>query len=125
MDDVIRAFCDTFDRSETALRAAETDQSRRDWYAARDQLAARTSRHEARLCDARGYTDVSFFQCVGVDRAVRMLRLWHEITSTVRLEMVKPAKRQAGSELLWLGLRALVTLGAWSIPPSKRVRISA
>ena len=122
MNEIIRAFCAKFDAAEAVLRAAETDQSRLDWYAARDRLAARTGRHEARLYDARGYTDDSFFQCVGIDRAIRMLGLWHHVTSSIQLAMAKPAKRQAGSALLWLGLRALVTLGAWSIPPGKRMR---
>ena len=95
------------------------------WLARRRQVTLRTGRNEERLYSCFIYTDDPVFQCVGFARFIRLLTCWHEVTTMVGLRMAIAEKRQAGSSVLWTGLRLHSTFGVASIPPPKRTRAIA
>ena len=101
---------------------ADADPSCAEWLRRRRALSLSTGRNEARLYSCFIYTDDPVFQCVGFARFVRLLCCWREVTTMIGLRMAIAAKRQAGSSVLWTGLRLHATFGAASIPPSKRAR---
>ena len=101
---------------------AANDPSRAAWLRRRQALAARTGRNEARLYALHIYTDDPEFMCVGYDRFIRLLSCWRDVTSMIGLRMAIAEKRQAGSSILWQGLRLHGTYGAAVIPPAKRKR---
>ena len=113
------------DAAEAAAFDAETDPSRRAWIARRRALSSRTGRNECRLCSVCAYTDDFKFQVVGIERAMRIMCIWHELTTEFNLRMAIPAKREAGSSTLWLGLRGYATLGYEVIPRAKQSRAVA
>ena len=91
----------------------------------RREVTLRTGRSEERLYSCFIYTDGPVFQCVGFARFIRLLTCWHEVTTMVGLRMAIAEKRQAGSSVLWTGLRLHGTCGVASIPPPKRTRAIA
>ena len=95
------------------------------WLARRREITLRTGHNEERLYSCFIYTDDPVFQCVGFSRFIRLLTCWREVTTMVGLRMAIAAKRQAGSSVLWTGLRLHGTFGVASIPPSKRTRAIA
>ena len=68
------------------------------------------------------YTDDPHGMCVGIHRLIRMLRCWRSLTLAINARMAIAAKRQAGTSVLWLGLRLLATLGIVTVPAAKRTR---
>ena len=95
------------------------------WFARHREVARRTRLNEEHLSSCFIYTDDPIFQCVGVARSIRLLTCWREVTTMVGLRMAITEKRQAGSSVLWMGLRLHGTFGAASIPPPKRTRTIA
>ena len=95
------------------------------WLARRREFARRTGRNEERLYSCFIYTDGPIFQCVGFARFIRLLTCWREVTTMVGLRMAIAEKRQAGSSVLWTGLRLHGAFSAASIPPPKRARAIA
>ena len=110
------------DAAEDAIFDAETDPSRRAWIARRRALSARTGRNECRLYSLAAYTDDFKFQVVGIERAMRIMAVWYQLTRELNLRMAIPAKREAGTSALWLGLRGYATLGYEVIPRAKQSR---
>jgi len=110
-----------FDREEDELFTAETDPVRREFVAARRGLG----HGQHRLYEISIYTDDPFFACVGVERLIRAMRLWHRIITSVGLELAAPAKRQCGAELRWLGFEFLLTAGVQFVSTGKRLRTIA
>ena len=110
------------DAAEDVIFDAETDPSRRAYIARRRALSARTGRNECRLYSLAAYTDDFKFQVVGIERAMRIMAIWHQLTRELNLRMAIPAKREAGTSTLWLGLRGYATLGYEVIPRGKQSR---
>ena len=115
---------DEVDAPFTAAEAAASP-SCAAWLAHRRAVTLRTGRNEERLYSCFIYTDDPVFQCVGFARFIRLLTCWHEVTTMVGLRMAIAEKRQAGSSVLWTGLRLHGTFGVASIPPPKRTRAIA
>ena len=111
-------FRAAFDQEEEAILQSETDEKRREYLQQRRRLGPK----QCRLYEISIYTDDPFFACVGIDRLVRALRLWHRIMDDIKLELAVVAKRQCGAELSWLGVQFLLTAGAHFITPNKRMR---
>ena len=59
---------------------------------------------------------------VGVDRSLRLLRCWGELTREFGLIMAGAAKRQAGAAQIWIGIAWNPTLGYAYIPTEKLLR---
>eukprot|EP00965_Chrysotila_dentata_P044269 1471791-Pleurochrysis_carterae.AAC.1 len=70
------------------------------------------------------YTDDPVLAVVGVDRALRALRIWRTLTNGLRLEMTIPEKRTLGVWARWLGALLFATLRIVVIPKSKLLRAS-
>lgn len=104
---------------------ARQDPSRAAWLQRRLELSKTTGRNEARLYACHIYTDDPEFMCVGFDRFIRLLTCWREVTGMIGLRMAIAAKRQAGTSILWQGIRLHGALGAAVIPPPKRQRAIA
>ncbi len=111
-------FRAAFDAEEEAILLSETNEIRREYLRQRRDLGPK----QCRLYEISIYTDDPFFACVGINRLVRALKLWHRITDDIRLELAVVAKRQCGAELSWLGVQFLLTAGAHFIAPNKRLR---
>ena len=110
------------DAAEDAIFDAETDPSRRAWFARRRALSARTGRNKCRLYSLAAYTDDFKFQVVGIERAMRIMAVWYQLTRELNLRMAILAKREAGTSALWLGLRGYAALGYEVIPRAKQSR---
>lgn len=80
---------------------------------------------QERLYGSLMYTDDPIFVVVGVERAMRALRAWREVTSDLRLIMAMPEKRSLGSWVLWLGVLVFAPLGIVVIPRAKLLRARA
>ena len=111
-----------FDAEEDLLFAAERDPARLDYISARRTLSLKTGRNECRLYAARMYTDDIHLTIVGIDRTVRLLRCWGDLTQEIHLIMAGPEKRQIGASQTWVGIQWNTTLGFAHVPPAKLLR---
>ena len=111
-------FRRAFDREEQEIFMKETDPKRKAYLEARYRLG----KDQCRLYELSIYTDDPFFVCIGSDRLVRALRLWHRIMKATGLLSAIPEKRQCGGLLRWLGLDWYLSLGLLVIPTNKRLR---
>jgi hypothetical protein len=68
------------------------------------------------------YTDDPIMAVVGVDRAIRLLRLWARLTVELGLIMAIPEKRSLGTWAPWLGILLLAGLGLVLVPKAKLLR---
>ena len=99
-----------------------------NWLAARKAVAlssGQTETHESRLYSVVMYSDDPAIAVVGVERAVRALRLWRRLTEGLNLEMAIPEKRVLGTWTKWLGVLLIVGLGVVVIPRDKILRATA
>ena len=75
---------------------------------------------------AQMYCDDPICFCVGVERAVRMIVVWYEITSNSGLMVAKPSKWQLGAGgIEWLGIRISSDLGLAWVPHGSQVHFQA
>eukprot|EP00966_Prymnesium_polylepis_P162041 3744999-Prymnesium_polylepis.1 len=72
-----------------------------------------------RLYAAYIYSDDPVFIIVGVQRALRGLRVWRRLTTEARLIMADPQKRHLGTYAPWLGVVIMATLGIVVVPTAK------
>ena len=77
---------------------------------------------QLRLYASFCYTDDPLHLAVGVDRTLRLLRAWRQLTSRAGLLMAIPEKRSLGSWSLWLGVMIVGTLGLLVVPRAKLLR---
>ena len=97
---------------------AVTDASQLAYLAAR-----RTLGHgQDRLYCCRAYTDDPYFLAVSVERWIRLISHWHDVVLITGLRMAGAHKHQAGSTILWTGIRVLAAYGALAVPVDKRLR---
>ena len=75
-----------------------------------------------RLYAVHMYTDDPVFIVVGVQRALRALRLWRRLTDEMGLVMAIAEKRSLGSWTLWIGVLLIPALGIVVVPRSKLLR---
>ena len=80
---------------------------------------------QERLYAAYMYTDDAVFAVVGVQRAIRALRAWRQLTSNVNLLMAVPEKRSLGVWCVWLGVIIVASLGLVVVPKDKLLRAAA
>ena len=116
------------------MDAAEADvpfdvrPSAASWRAARasirrlEEFEPAERRAQFRLYIVHMYTDDPIFAVVGVQRAVRLLRIWMSLVSDVGLIMAIEEKRHLGTWAPWLGVILLAGLGFVLIPKAKLLR---
>ena len=116
------------------MDAAEADvpfdvrPSAASWRAARasirrlEEFEPAEQRAQLRLYIVHMYTDDPIFAVVGVQRAVRLLRIWMSLVSDVGLIMAIEEKRHLGTWAPWLGVILLAGLGFVLIPKAKLLR---
>ena len=80
---------------------------------------------EYRLYTAYMYTDDNFLCAVGVERTIRMLRTWRQLTNNLNLLMAIPEKRALGTWCMWLGVLIIAALGIVVVPRDKLLRAGA
>lgn len=78
--------------------------------------------NQTRLASIHMYTDDPVMVVVGVDRALRLLQSWHEVTDGVHLVMAGPEKRQMGPGVEWIGVSILAAIGIVVVPRHKLIR---
>ena len=116
-------FLRAFDDAETPFLAADSrNPTRRAWIKAQRVPSARTGRNECRLASALMYTDDPALLLVGVERTVRLLRVWRWLASRSGLIMAIAAKHAIGTRAPWLGFTHLPNLGAMVVPLDKLMR---
>ncbi len=89
---------------------------------ARGRTPADEQRAQERLYVVHMYTDDPIMAVVGVDRAIRLLRLWARLTVELGLIMAIPEKRSLGTWAPWLGVLLLAGLGLVLVPKAKLLR---
>ena len=97
------------------------------WLQSRDEVPCEPpcERHEQRrLYSVHMYTDDPIFCVVGVQRALRALRIWRKLTDSVQLVMAIPEKRTLGVHVSWLGVIFIASLGLVVVPVAKLLRAS-
>ena len=95
------------------------------WRAARATIRRDTpgERHaQLRLYFVHMYTDDPVMGVVGVQRALRLLRVWMRLVGELHLIMAIPEKRQLGTWAPWLGVLLLASLGLVLVPKAKLLR---
>ena len=95
------------------------------WRAARasiHRLEPAEQRAQLRLYFVHMYTDDPIFAVVGVQRAVRLLKIWMRLVTDVGLIMAIEEKRHLGTWAPWLGVILLAGLGFVLIPKTKLLR---
>ena len=80
---------------------------------------------QRRLYTAYMYTDDPIWIVVGVDRTLRALRVWRQLTDAIGLIMAIPEKRHLGTQILWLGILVIISLGIVVVPKAKLLRASS
>ena len=77
---------------------------------------------QLRLYASFCYTDDPLHLVVGVERTLRLLRAWRNLTTRAGLLMAIPEKRSLGSWGQWLGVMIVGTLGILVVPRAKLLR---
>ena len=77
---------------------------------------------QLRLYASFCYTDDPLHLAVGVDRTLRLLCAWRQLTSRAGLLMAIPEKRSLGSWGIWLGVMIVGALGLLVVPRAKLLR---
>ena len=124
-DALVEMFRQDMDAADAPFLAADQRPSHVAWRQARAKVASRTGTPafiEQRLYFVIIYTDDPLFAVVGVDRAIRALKIWRRLTTDIGLIMAIPEKRTLGTWGLWLGALLLTTLAVVVIPREKLLR---
>lgn len=115
---VMALFRTRFDAEEDEILRAETDPRRIQYLRQREHLGPR----HLRLYEISCYTDDPFFVCVGINRLIRALVLWHRLMRLLGLTAAIVGKRQTGASVRWLGIDWLLSAGILLVPENKRLR---
>ena len=120
---IMQAFSIELEKREAVFSALESEATKA-WLRARTALAGDDYGSQARLFDCACYTDDPLLMVIGVERAVRALKLWHSMVgpSGLNLAYAKDHKWQAGHKVVWLGAALSPALGLAWVPPNKVVR---
>ena len=125
-DALLHMFRADFDESEERLlRAGQASPRLLRWLSKRRRVAHHYGtpvQHEQRLYHAAMYADDPCLAVVGVERAVRALRVWRQLTQDAGLIMAIPEKRHLGGWVKWLGVLVVAGLGIIVIPRDKLLR---
>ena len=126
---------EAFDRLEREARREHHDPLWEEWVRKRAPLQAACERErpkrqgeantdctQTRLAVMHMYQDDPVFVVVGVDRTMRMLAAWREVTESINIEMAGPEKRQIGGDVEWIGVGLLAAIGLVAIPVNKLLR---
>ena len=125
---------EAFDKLEAQARRDYPDDEWEKWIHKRAQLEGACRRErpkkrgeamadctQTRLASMHMYQDDPIFIVVGVDRTMRMLAAWREVTESINIEMARD-KRQIGGDIEWIGISLLVAIGLVAIPVNKLLR---
>lgn len=112
------------DAVEDPLNEADPRPSMQRWLSDRRALEARVGGHQRRLYSTLTYCDDNIIGVIGVDQAIRALRMRRGIEREAGLIMAIPEKRMLGTWGLWLGILIFAQLGFVLVPRSKLVRAS-
>ena len=117
-------FRTRMDAVEDPINEADPRPAMQNWLAARRQLEARVGGHQRRLYTTLTYCDDNVVGVVGVEPAIRAVRLRREIEREAGLIMAIPEKRMIGTWGLWLGILFFAQLGFLLVPKAKLLRAS-
>jgi hypothetical protein len=110
------------DAQEDPLTEADPRPSVQRWLAERRKVEAETGAHERRLYFILMYCDDNIIAVVGVKRALRLIRLWRELTTSAGLIMAIATKRSLGVWGLWVGALIFAGAGLVALPKQKLLR---
>ena len=115
---------EAFDRIEAEARRASVNPLWEDWVERRAGLEeqcrlqrpkkkgkALSDCTQSRLAVIHMFTDDPCAIVVGVERTLRLLKAWCEVTEGIQLEMAGPEKRQIGGDVEWVGVLLLAAIG--------------
>ena len=111
-----------FDKVEKPFFDNETKENRLAWIRSRRKLTVSTGEQQCRLYSVHMYTDDPVFTVVGIQRTIRLLMCWREVTQGARLAMAVPAKREMGCGVTWNGCKIYGDFGIVIVLPQKRMR---
>ena len=112
------------DEAEDAINEADPRPAMQQWLAERRKLESRVGGHQRRLYTSLTYIDDNICAIVGVEQAIRAIKLRRQIEQEAGLIMAIPEKRMLGTWGLWLGILLFSSLGMVVVPANKRVRAS-
>ena len=108
--------------AEEARCAPPADATVAAWLSRRASLPHDMLGSQSRLWDAMCYTDDPAMVVLGVKRAARAIRIWHDIVQGTGLMPAKASKWQIGAGALWLGGCCFPSLGIMWVPRDKAMR---
>ena len=124
-DAILHLYRIDMDAADAPHLAADQRPAHIEWRAARAKVAANANvpaSGEQRLYFCLCFTDDPIIGVVGVQRAIRALRVWRRLTNDLGLIMAIPEKRTLGAWAKWLGALLLAALGLVIIPKDKLMR---
>ena len=113
------------DMDQEEAQAIDLNPRLSEWMRTRARVAARHGTSiaaEQRLYAAVMYSDDPLIAVVGVERAVRALKVWRHLTQRTGLIMSIPEKRLLGIWAKWLGVLIVAGLGLVVVPRDKLLR---
>ena len=121
-NNLIQALCHRMDAVDAPYLDRETGVMAA-WLERRRALPHDDNGSARKLYVAAQYTDDPLCHVVGVDRAVRLVTVWHEILSRSGLMVAKADKWQIGAGgITWLGIKISAQLGLAWVAPEKVMR---
>ena len=124
-DGIDHIFRKRMDAVEDPINEADPRPSMQQWLAKRRVLEAKVGGHQRRLYTCFTFCDDSITGVVGVDQAIRAIKLRRSITSEAGLIMAIPEKRMLGVWGLWLGIFIFSSLGLIVVSREKLLRATS
>lgn len=112
------------DSEEDPILAADPRPAAQAWLAKRTALEAKVGGHQRRLYFVFMYCDDNIIGVVGVQRAMRVLKQWRQLTQNAGLIMAIPEKRSLGVWCKWVGALIFAVGGFVVLPKAKLLRAS-
>lgn len=116
LDHVFRRRMDAI---EDPINEADPSPAIQAWLAERRVLEKQVGGHQRRLYTSLTYCDDNVIGIVGVEPAVRAIKLRRDIEREAGLTMAIPQKRMLGTWGLWLGILVFAQLGFILVPKAK------
>ena len=127
-DAILHVFREDMDRLDLDVDPHDPRPAMQRWRQERQRVADKEGTNltlETRLWGAVIFTDDPIICVVGVERAVRALRVWRAITRQGGLITAIPEKRVLGVWARWLGTIFFTTLGLVIVPRERLLRAAS
>ena len=123
---ILGIFRSRFDAQEEqiidSILREEPTSKKAAWIRRRRKISEQTGKNECRLYNVLVYTKDPVFSVVEVQRFIRALKAWKELTMELGLRTAIARKRQIGTAVEWLGFHFYLNLGCMIAPEAKRSR---